>query len=141
MLMLKIVGVLAALFLILVILIAFDEHVQEKFGHRFFTKATFIAIVASCLMIAGGYHWHLSALKSHGDPLNGWVVLGIGAVILIGIAINNVVKTNLAYGIGGSFIQLPLFFAIGYFGMPLLIIWAVLSIIGAMLTPTVRVVN
>lgn len=141
MLMLKIVGVLAALFLFWCALIAFDEHVEGKFGHRFFTKATFITIVVSCLMIAGGYQWHLSALKSHGDSLNGWVVLGIGAVVLIGIAINNVVKTNLTYGIGGSFIQLPLFLAIGYFGMPLLVAWAVLSIIGAAVTPTVRVVN
>jgi hypothetical protein len=141
MLMLKIVGALAALFLVLAIMATFDGHVQEKFGHRFFTKATFIAIVVSCLMIAGGYHWHLAALKSHGDALNGWVVLGIGAAILAGIAINNVMKTNLVYGVGGSLVQLPLFFAIGYFGMPLLAAWAVLSILAAGATPTVRVVK
>jgi hypothetical protein len=141
MLMLKIVGALVVLFLVWVALLAFDNHVEGKFGHRFFTKATFIAIVVSCVMIAGGYHWHQAALKSHGDPLNGWVVVGIGAVILIGIAIANVLKTDLIYGVGGSLIQLPLFVAIGYFGMPLLIVGAVLSILVAMATPTVRVVN
>lgn len=141
MLMLKIVGAVVLLILILGLLFAFDEHVEQKFGHRFFTKATFIATVVSCVMMIFGYDWHLSALQSHGDPLNGWVLAGVGAVILIGIAINNVVKTNVVYGIGGSFIQLPLFAALGYISLPFLAVGAVLSIFAAMATPTVRVVK
>lgn len=139
--MLKIFAVLGALCFVLGALYYFDRHVEDKFGHRFFSIPAFIAIVASCVMIAVGYNWHVSALKSHSDPLNGWVVLSVGAVALIGIAINNVAKTNLIYGVGGSVIQLPLFVAIGCFGMPLLILWAVLSIIAASLTQTVRVVS
>jgi len=139
--MLKIVGAVVLLILILGLLFAFDEHVEQKFGHRFFTKATFIAKVVSCVMMIFGYDWHLSALQSHGDPLNGWVLAGVGAVILLGIAINNVVKTNFVYGIGGSLIQLPLFAALGYISMPFLAVGAVLSVFAAMATPTVRVVK
>jgi len=120
----------------------FDEHCSEKFGHRFFTRTTFTLTAISCVLIALSYHWHLSATKTHGDALNGLVLAGIGAIILIGIVIANILRTNWLYGIGGSMIQLPLFVGLTCAGIPILIVGgAVYLIAGAAGAQPVQVVN
>lgn len=142
MLVLHLLGVAVVVGVIIYSLRWFDRRVSEKFGHRFFTKNTFVATEVACAFIVGGNMWHSHALHSHsGDPLNGIVLIGVGVVILMGITVNNVLKTNLVFGIGGSCIQLPLLYALAYVSLFLLILWLCLTIIAAFDSRQVYVVN
>jgi hypothetical protein len=114
---LKILGVLVLLFGIGVVLMMFDAHIEKKFGHRFFTKPSLIASGVAVVLFVVGASWYDSALKSQGDILNGLVTAGVGVLILVGVGIHNVIKTNLLYGIGGSLIQLPILAIVAYFGI------------------------
>ncbi len=108
----------------------FNQHCQAKFNHVFFTKQSFAISAVSFLALFGGFSWHRAALKTHGPIDNAIVLLVLGAVGLIYIIWQNVSRTNLAYGIGGTCIQLPLFAAFSYFGILILSIVVGFYILG-----------
>jgi len=119
---LKIVSAILALLAFVVALSAFEHHCSRKFGYRFFTRTTFTLTLISCALVAVGYHWHTTAAAAYAPALNGLLLAGGGAVILIGIACLNIVRTNWLYGIVGSIIQLPLFVSLTYAGWPFLLL-------------------
>jgi hypothetical protein len=119
----------------------FDGHVQQKFGHRFFTKPAWISmLVAVGLAYTGGILYKL-AREHNGDTLNGIVLILIGVVIAAILARQNFLRTNPLYGIGGTLGQ---FFILGILAenaLPFLILYAVVTVVVWYRATPVYVVN
>ncbi len=153
MLVLKILGVVIALFILLVIIIGFNEHCQEKFGHRFFTTPMLVVlgVLGGVMMI--GHSWYESSLETYSsgyelfkiiinnETSNGLVMMALSLFAYIGIAIYNFIKTNWIYGFFGTIIQFGLLSLIAYVGAVILIIGGILAFFGSTFSQSVYVVN
>ncbi len=119
MLMIKLLSVAVVIVIFVIGIRRFNQHCERKFGHAFFTKTAFcITAVVLCLLYAG-YLWRQSALQSHGDGLNGLVLMGIGVLLAGWMVYTNVRRTDAVYGIGGSIAQLGLFSIVAAVFLPL----------------------
>lgn len=141
MLVIKTIVILAIVFGLFASLIKFNQHCDQKFNHRFFTKGMFLLIVGAMIFLFAGNAWYLSALKSHQSTLNGIVLEVIGIAILCGLAWRNIKRTNLAYGIGGTAIQIPLFAFLAYAGSPIFIIGVIGMFVFMMRATPVWIIN
>ncbi|EJG1885594.1 hypothetical protein BS049_RS22960 [Vibrio parahaemolyticus] len=129
MLVLEIVGGLLVVAAILFLLHSFDKHYDRKFGHRFFKLSAFIILAVAVGFEWGGQLWYESALKEGGDTLNGVACMAIGAVIVSGVVIYNLKKTNLFYGLLGSIVQVAILGTLAYLSIPIFIALVIFRII------------
>lgn len=90
----------------------FNSYTHEKARYKFFTMEHSAAMVISYGLIFFGNGNMQSALENHGDALNGALVIGIGAVILIGVIVNNFKNTPKKLAIIGSIFQIILYIPI-----------------------------
>lgn len=119
MLMIKLISVAAVIVIFVIGIQRFNQHCEAKFGHAFFTKtAFFITGVVLCLLYAG-YLWRQWAMQSHGDGLNGLILMGIGVLLACWMIYINIQRTDAIYGIGGSVAQLGLFSILAVVCLPL----------------------
>lgn len=122
MLILKIALVVAVLFGIVTGIKRFNEHCFYEFGHEFFTwRAYWQTVIGFCLILVGLFRWN-SAAQQHGDTLNGLLVIAMGIAVLIWLVYVNLKRTGLFYGIGGTVVQLSLFYVLVWIGVPVLIL-------------------
>lgn len=121
MLVLKISLVIAILLAIVFGITSFNEHCRGRFGHAFFTKSAFSKTVSAFGLILIGSMWRASAAHDHGDTLNGLLLMGAGAGIILWLIYTNFKRTNVIYGIGGSALQIAVFTALAWIGIPILL--------------------
>lgn len=118
MLVIKCLLAIALVGLLFFALVRFNEHCSSRFGHQFFTREIFVwIVVAQGLFIVGGLWWQ-SALKQHGDTLNGMIIVAGGALAVGWIVYRNFRETNLLYGVMGSALQIVLFVVLGWIVLP-----------------------
>ncbi|MDF4820330.1 hypothetical protein ABK988_22535 [Vibrio parahaemolyticus] len=129
MVVLEIVGGLLVVAAILFLLHSLDKHYDKKFGHRFFKLSAFIILAVAVGFEWGGQLWYESSLKDGGDTLNGMACMAIGVLIFVGVVIYNLKRTNLVYGLLGSFVQIAIFGTLAYVSMPLLLALVVFRIL------------
>lgn len=141
MLVIQILGGVALLAAVLAVLHFFDKHCERRFTHRFFTIPAFMATGISLVLLLVGNWWRVSAMQSGGDPLNGIVIISIGALVALGLIYVNFKCTNAVYGVGGSVLQLSLFGYLAYMSIPLFILGLVLWFIKDLDVVNVRVIN
>lgn len=142
MIVISIIGVLAALLVLYLAITFFNEHCDEKFGHRFFTMPTLIALGIAGALFLWGMSWYQSAAADPaGDTLNGIALMIVSICIYLGIAIYNFMNTNIVYGIFGTAIQFSLLSIFAYFGVIILVVYFVGSILLSMGAERVVVVN
>ncbi|KZX38231.1 hypothetical protein [Wohlfahrtiimonas chitiniclastica] len=127
-----VVGVLVGLFILAVVVMAFNEYCDAKFDHAFFTKPMLILLgVAAGLFIWGlswyetdaatakGYTWNGIIFTK--ETLNGLALMGISILIYLSIAIYNFVVTNWIYGFFGTIMQFSILTVAAYFGFVLIV--------------------
>ena len=90
----------------------FNAYTQKTGRYRFFSAEHTIAYVGSYLLIFFGYT--LMKKNWNDDPLNGWILLGIGVIILILTILNNFKKTNRSLAIKGTIAQVVLYLPITF---------------------------
>ena len=111
-----------------------------------FTRGVFIGVAVAYGAMLSGASWYASALRTHGDALNGVALMALGAALLAWIVLRHVRGTSLLVGLGISAVQLPLFAVLAYFGLVVLVIGFALTVMlpavmGAINPTVVRVVN
>lgn len=141
MLMIKLLGVAVVVVIFVMGIQRFNQHCERKFGHAFFTKTAFFITAAVLCLLYAGYLWRQSALQSHGDALNGLVLLGIGVLLAGWMVYINIQRTNAIYGIGGSVAQLGLFSILAAVFLPLVFGLLVLQFFFSAGTTPVYVMN
>lgn len=104
---LEVVAICAGSFAILAFLRLIDQKATEQFGHNFFTFRSLILMIAAYVLIIAGYAWHNAMLEPDRgpapeliedmrDPLNGIIVMCVGALMILRAAWVNVRQTNWA---------------------------------------------
>src|SRR6516225_6145011 len=120
--LLKLVIILGSIFGIAKGIQFFSRRCRRQFGYSFFTTRGFwLAAIGTNLLWWGYVAWATAFL--HHEPTSGSVVLmATGLAMVAWLIYENIRDTNLPYGIGGSVLQLALFFPVALYGIPLLAI-------------------
>ncbi|VWB62891.1 hypothetical protein BLA23254_02915 [Burkholderia lata] len=100
----------------------FGHHCRCRFGYSFFTlRGLWLAAIGINLLWWGYVAWGTAIL--HHEPTSGGVVLmTMGFAAVMWLIIENVRDTDLPFGVGGSMLQLVLFFPVALYGIPILAI-------------------
>ncbi|AFU99378.1 hypothetical protein [Simiduia agarivorans] len=94
MLVLSIIAAVAIFALVGWGLYLFESRVDEKFGYRFFSAGSFLALfISSALCFFGFLWWHSESLKN-GDILNGIIIGGLGLVVVLATVFVNFKKSK-----------------------------------------------
>lgn len=118
MLILTMIGILITGVLIYKFIEWFNEYSMRVGGYRFFTIEHLIAYFISYVMLL--YSLHGLVKKTFEDPLNGWVILLIGVVVLFFTLLNNFKKTDFSLALKGSLLEVVLSIPISIVGLFLL---------------------
>lgn len=98
-----------------------NERSLKRFRYDFFGKGISITCVfATALYFYGDFSRKVAIAigKAGADGVLCLTLMGIAVVIMLGMVIHNIVKTNYLYGIGGSVLQIIV--------LPALAVWAVI---------------
>jgi len=109
MLVLKIIGVLAAVILVYILVVKVNGYTIKKYRYEFFNMGNFIASAIGYGMIYFGSRWYISALDKQGDILNGIIVCTIGIILILAVIYINITNTSLSEGLGFSLLQAPIY--------------------------------
>lgn len=141
MLVIKLIVIAAAIAALVLGITKFNQHCTAKFGHAFFTKTAFYITAAALGLLAVGNMWRHSAIQSHGDALNGVVMMVLGALLACWLVYVNIRRTDAMYGIGGSVAQLGLFSVLAWVWLPLMVLALIGQFLLLMTAKPVYVVN
>lgn len=109
----------------------FNRHCRRRFGHAFFTMRGFwLTAVAINLIWWGMYFW-AKAIQQHIPTSDGPVLMVLGLVATAWLLYENVRDTDLLHGIGGSSLQLALFFPLAVSSFPLLVVAMVVMVVAS----------
>ncbi|MEX3960306.1 hypothetical protein B0G57_12629 [Trinickia symbiotica] len=100
----------------------FDRHCRQRFGRNILTVRGFwLAAVAINFLWWGYYAW-VTAPLHHVPAYGGLILVTLGIGTVANLIHENVRGTNVTYGVGGTSLQLVLFFPVALYGVPLLAI-------------------
>lgn len=100
----------------------FNDHCEWRFGHAFFTKQAFFRTAIALALIVVGNRWGGSSAQHHSNLINGLLLIALGIGIITVLAYQNVKQTNLLFGLGGTAIQIPIFWLLAWVSIPILFI-------------------
>ena len=103
---LKLLAVLALLFLALRLTERFAWHCQVKFHFRPAAPETVCLWQLYAALIYAGWLWVAAAANAHGDVLNGLIVAGLGLFGAGCIVVNNYRRTSLLSAAAATVLQL-----------------------------------
>ena len=113
MLILKILAALVALYVIYLIAVAINQFTQKRYKYLFLNQTTLITSLSGYGALLFGYSWYMNALNKHGDILNGQILVGIGALLLLWTIYSNIKNTGLLIGIVFTAIQQIIYLVVG----------------------------
>ncbi|KAE8755324.1 hypothetical protein FSO04_34905 [Paraburkholderia madseniana] len=100
----------------------FSSHCRRRFGHRFFTLRAFWLTGLSISLMWLGFYRYTSELRDHASINGGLVLTVLSVVPIVWMVYENIRETDLFHGLGGSALQLALFFPVALYSLPLLLI-------------------
>lgn len=96
----------------------FNAYADNRFNHHFFTITSFVAIIGSAVLVAGGRAWWANAQESgSSDPWNGIILMVLGSAGAIALLVRNVWRTNILVGLAGTALQACIFSAVATVGL------------------------
>ena len=98
----------------------FSRRCRRRFGYSFFTARGFWLAAIGINLLWWGYIVWGAAFLHHEPTSGGLALMAMGLAAVIWLVRENVRDTDLAYGAGGSALQLVLFFPVALYGVPLL---------------------
>jgi hypothetical protein len=100
----------------------FNRRCRRRFGYSFFTSRGFwLAAIGINFLWWGYYFWVIAPLR-HIPPTGGLILMTMGIAAAAFLIYGNIRNTDILHGIGGSSLQLVLFFPVALYGIPLLVI-------------------
>ncbi len=106
---LYIIGFLAVVIILALIAIWINSFSIKEFNYEFFNWGNFIITALGYLALWYGYDWFMEASTTGGDILNGQILIGIGAVFVVGSFLNNIRRTSFFFGIFAGTYQLAIY--------------------------------
>jgi hypothetical protein len=100
----------------------FSRHCRCRFGHRFFTLRAFWLTTLAINLMWLGFYCYASEIRDHASINDGLVLAGLSIVPIAWMIYENIRETDLVHGLGGSALQVALFFPVALYSLPLLLI-------------------
>ena len=100
----------------------FNSHCRRHFGHRFFTLRAFWLAALGINLMWLGFYCYASGVRDHASINDGLVLIVLSAAPIAWMAYENIRETDFVHGLGGSALQLALFFPVALYSLPLLLI-------------------
>ncbi|CAB3780273.1 hypothetical protein [Paraburkholderia caffeinilytica] len=100
----------------------FSRHCRRRFGHRFFTLRAFWLAALAINLIWLGFYFYASGVRNHASINDGLVLVVLSIVLIVWMVYENIRETDLVHGLGGSALQLALFFPVALYTLPVLLI-------------------
>lgn len=100
----------------------FGRYSRQRFGYSFFTVRGFWLSAIAINSLWWGYYFWATAPSRHTPPFGGLILMSVGVAAAAWLIYENVRNTDLLHGIGGSSLQVMLFFPVAVYGIPLLVI-------------------
>lgn len=100
----------------------FSRRCRRRFGYSFFRARGFWLAAVGINFLWWGYSFWATAQLRHILLTGGLILLAMGFAATTWLIFENVRDTDLLHGIGGSALQLTLFFPLALYGIPLLVI-------------------
>jgi hypothetical protein len=100
----------------------FTRHCRGRFGRSFFTAHGFRLAAIAINFLWWGYYFWITAPSRRTPPSGGLILMAMGIAAAAWLTYENVRDTDLLHGIGGTSLQLVLFFPVALYGIPLLLI-------------------
>jgi len=122
MLILKILAVLAALYLLYQLAIVVNRYTYRRYNYLFINTITMSTSLGGYGASLFGYFWYTKALHNHTDILNGQILMGIGALLLLYTFYRNIMHTDEIVGVLLTVAQQIIYLVIGALGFILLLI-------------------
>lgn len=107
---------LLALALVGWVMLSFERYTVGRFQHRFFTKRSLLLGALAAALLWCGHGWWSYARTHAGDQLNGIVLIVLGLAAAAYVVLNNVRRTNVLVGAGGTLMQASVLSAGAAFG-------------------------
>ena len=120
MLILKILAVLAALYLLYLLTIGVNRFTLKRYNYLFINTLTLSTSLGGYAASVGGYFWYMTALKNHADILNGQILMGIGALLLLYTLYKNIMHTDETIGLVLTVVQQVIYLVAGVIGLILI---------------------
>jgi len=117
MLVLKIIGILAALFVTHLIIDYLNKYTDKKYNYEFIDWNSYFIVAISYVFIFIGEKAYSHAVESSGDILNGQLLIGIGIIGLITMLYLNIKNTNFLVGILGTLFQFAIYGVLAVVGL------------------------
>lgn len=119
---LKLAVVVSTLFGLTRTIQIFGRHCRRRFGQSLFTARGFWLSAIGLNFLWWGYYAWATAPLHQTSASGGLVVMAMGLAAVVCLIYENVRESDLLYGIGGSTLQLVLFFPVALYGIPMLAI-------------------
>jgi hypothetical protein len=100
----------------------FCRHCRQRFGYSFFTVRGFWLSAIAINSLWWGYYFWATAPLRHTPPSGGLILMSVGIAAAAWLIYENVRNTDLLHGVGGSSLQVMLFFPVAVYGIPLFVI-------------------
>lgn len=97
-------------------MLSFERYTVGRFQHRFFTKRSLLLGALAAALLWCGHGWWSYARTHAGDQLNGIVLIVLGLAAAAYVVLNNVRRTNVLVGAGGTLMQASVLSAAAAFG-------------------------
>lgn len=110
---LYIIGVLAIVIVLLMFVGWVNALSQSKYDYEFFTYGNLALTTIAYALLFFGAKFYLDALSAHGDILNGILMMGIGAIIILGVLIWHIKHTSFIFGLLFGILQLVIYIPAG----------------------------
>ena len=106
----------------------FNRRCRRRFGYRFFTLRGFCLAAIGINCVWWGLYCYAAAARQHAPTSDGLILTGLAVIPIAWLLYENVRDTDLTHGLGGSALQLVLFFPLAIYSIPLLVIAMVLTL-------------
>jgi len=121
MIVLKIIGILIAVFLVYLLIVKVNEYTIQKYRYEFFNMGNFLISAVGYGLLYFGYKWYMSALEKNQDILNGQILIGMGLILIFAVVYYNIKNTSRPTGLVLSLVQAPIYSVLAVFSLVMLI--------------------
>jgi hypothetical protein len=109
----------------------FNRHCLRRFDHTFFTMRGFWLTAIAVNLIWWGLYFWAKATQQHAPTSDGLILIALGLAATAWLLYENIRDTDLLHGIGGSSLQLALFFPLAVCSFPLLVVAMVVIVVAS----------
>lgn len=99
------IGTIIAILLVWLFVVYVNKYTENKYNYEFFNMTNYGFIAIGYVLIYFGKGWYTSAMLAQQDLLNGQLLMGFGAMLILGAFYYNIKNTSLVFGIGLTVVQ------------------------------------